>query len=187
MLLKPRQSFLENTKDSCNIRSRQSGSPSKQPQAGEKDQPEEDIREVRRKLSHYSPPPKEAKKNTNQAEETLKKVYSELKETEQTNESKVKDMGKGKGKEKEINPPVQEKEKGKETVVTQPHPIELHHAISEMGHDHQCDWKEKYITLQSEVDTQGQTDDIGLEGLTIVLHMKGRDDLVINTDLRNLE
>ena len=27
----------------------------------------------------------------------------------------------------------------------------------------------------------------GLEGLTIVMHMKGKDDLVINTDLRDVE
>lgn len=53
--------------------------------------------------------------------------------------------------------------------------------------DHKCEWKDKYITLQADVDSQGRTDDIGLEGLTIVLHMQGRDDLVINTDLRNLE
>jgi len=53
--------------------------------------------------------------------------------------------------------------------------------------DHQCEWKDKYITLQTDMDRRGRTDDIGLEGLTIVLHMQGRDDLVINTDLRNLE
>ncbi|KUI59817.1 hypothetical protein VP1G_07071 [Cytospora mali] len=45
---------------------------------------------------------------------------------------------------------------------------------------HQCDWKEKYNTLRSEVDvSQRQSDDIGLEGLTIVLHMRGKDDLVL--------
>lgn len=42
-------------------------------------------------------------------------------------------------------------------------------------------------SLTTEAGAQGQADEIGLEGLTIVLHMKGRDDLVINTDLRNLE
>ncbi|KUI65721.1 hypothetical protein VM1G_01124 [Cytospora mali] len=53
---------------------------------------------------------------------------------------------------------------------------------------HQCNWKEKYHTLRSEVDdSQRQSDDIGLEGLTIVLHMRGKDDLVINTDLRDLD
>lgn len=53
--------------------------------------------------------------------------------------------------------------------------------------DHECGWKDKYITLQAEVDAQDRPGDIGLEGLTIILHMQGRDDLVINTDLRNLE
>lgn len=56
-----------------------------------------------------------------------------------------------------------------------------------MDADHECEWKEKYRSLQTNRDTQGRTEDIGLEGLTIVLHMMGRDDLVINTDLRNLE
>ncbi len=30
-------------------------------------------------------------------------------------------------------------------------------------------------------------DNFGIEGLTIVMHMKGQGDLVINTDLRNAE
>jgi hypothetical protein len=63
--------------------------------------------------------------------------------------------------------------------------------VVEPGDDHQCDWKEKYLALKPEVEGQGgqgrQQDDIGLEGLTIVLHFKSRDDLVINTDLRELE
>lgn len=58
----------------------------------------------------------------------------------------------------------------------------------EVGQDHQCDWKEKYLALESEVEAgQGQQGDLGLEGLTIVLHMRGKDDLVINTDLRELD
>lgn len=60
--------------------------------------------------------------------------------------------------------------------------------VAEVGHDHQCDWKEKYLALESEVAAdQGQQGDLGLEGLTIVLHMRGKDDLVINTDLRELD
>lgn len=59
---------------------------------------------------------------------------------------------------------------------------------TETGNDYQCDWKEKYLTLKSDVeDDQGQQADLGLEGLTIVLHMRGKDDLVINTDLRELD
>lgn len=60
--------------------------------------------------------------------------------------------------------------------------------VAETGNDHQCDWKERYLALKPEVEGgQGQRDDIGLEGLTIVLHLRGKDDLVINTDLRELE
>lgn len=60
--------------------------------------------------------------------------------------------------------------------------------VTEVGQDHQCDWKEKYLALESEVAAdQGQQGDLGLEGLTIVLHMRGKDDLVINTDLRELD
>lgn len=58
----------------------------------------------------------------------------------------------------------------------------------EIGQDHQCDWKEKYLALKLEVEADGgQQGDLGLEGLTIVLHMRGKDDLVINTDLRELD
>lgn len=60
--------------------------------------------------------------------------------------------------------------------------------VVDIGQDHQCDWKEKYLALESEVEAgQGQQGDLGLEGLTIVLHMRGKDDLVINTDLRELD
>ena len=72
-------------------------------------------------------------------------------------------------------------------VPAQPRQIMLGLPTAE-GQDHQCDWREKYITLKSEFESvQEQPDDIGLEGLTIVLHMKGKDDLVINTDLRDLD
>lgn len=60
--------------------------------------------------------------------------------------------------------------------------------VAEVGQEHQCDWKEKYLALKSEVEADGgQQGDLGLEGLTIVLHMRGKDDLVINTDLRELD
>lgn len=61
------------------------------------------------------------------------------------------------------------------------------HSANKASTDHECDWKDKYMALQADVDAQGRPGDIGLEGLTIVLHLQGRDDLVINTDLRNLE
>lgn len=68
-----------------------------------------------------------------------------------------------------------------------PHGIEDCRNVDEKESDHKCEWKEKYANLKAGVDAEGQVDGIGLEGLTIVLHMKGKDDLVINTDLRNLE
>ncbi|KAL1854342.1 hypothetical protein Daus18300_011528 [Diaporthe australafricana] len=62
--------------------------------------------------------------------------------------------------------------------------------VDEVSHDHQCEWKDKYLALEPKAeDGQGQQQqaDLGLEGLTIVLHMRGKDDLVINTDLRDLD
>lgn len=61
------------------------------------------------------------------------------------------------------------------------------HPVKKASTDHECEWKDKYMALQADVDAQERPGDIGLEGLTIVLHMQGRDDLVINTDLRNLQ
>jgi hypothetical protein len=75
---------------------------------------------------------------------------------------------------------------------------------------HMCDWKSKYLDLTAEVeqlraeclcpDAAGdkaadcvtkpeevnaceQEENLGIEGLTIVMHLRGRDDLVINTHL----
>ncbi|KAK7735292.1 hypothetical protein SLS53_007523 [Cytospora paraplurivora] len=104
---------------------------------------------------------------------------------------------KGKSLER-IEPSAMDKKKGQEVVrpqtESQPAPVSTRPQQPTVGtpviesQDHQSDWKEKYIALKSEVEgTQGQAGDIGLEGLTIVLHMKGKDDLVINTDLRDLE
>lgn len=194
----PRHTSPEKKEDFREVRSRLApgSSPSKQREPEEKDKTEKSFREARKRLSHYSPPPKEVPKGHSQAEERLRKMQSESllpvreesKETERAQEDVPKQAGKVKDKEKEAPisaASLKDQGKGKEAA---PHPIELHHPVSETGHAHECDWKEKYITLQSEVGAQGgQTDDIGLEGLTIVLHMKGRDDLVINTDLRNLE
>ena len=66
--------------------------------------------------------------------------------------------------------------------------------------DHTCSWRTRYINLSSELallrseirpwrsEGSGAQDlhrspEAGIEGLTIVMHMKGKDDLVINTDL----
>lgn len=83
------------------------------------------------------------------------------------------------------------RKKGKEAVREPPPEPQLFEPTLTLraieGQGHQCDWKEKYITLRSEVEgAQGQPDVVGLEGLTIVLHMKGKDDFVIDTDLRDL-
>lgn len=185
----PKQTTADKTDEFLEVRSRLApgSSPPTHHKPEDKDKAEEEIREARKRLSHYSPPPKEVKKGATQAEERLRKLRSEvlLPVHEESKEGESTDGDdKGKGKEKEAPAG---KGKEPEAATAPAHPIELHHPVSEMGHDHQCDWKEKYMTLQSEVDAQGQTDDLGLEGLTIVLHMKGRDDLVINTDLRNLE
>ncbi|KAK8874615.1 hypothetical protein PGQ11_005129 [Apiospora arundinis] len=36
---------------------------------------------------------------------------------------------------------------------------------------------------QQQQQQQQQDEDLGIQGLTIVMHLKGKDDLVINTDL----
>ncbi|KAK2590041.1 hypothetical protein QQS21_012282 [Conoideocrella luteorostrata] len=76
---------------------------------------------------------------------------------------------------------------------------------------HSCDWKERYLNLRNEIvssqDMLGPyehgsrlkgadayvgyegdpADELGIEGLTIIIHMKHKDDLVINTDLNGRE
>lgn len=190
----PRETCPERVEDFREVRCRLApgNSPPKAPKPEDKDKAEEEIREARRRLSHFSPPPKETRKGPSQAEERLRKirsesllpVHEEAKDAEQSQDDAPRQAERHRVDDMEAP---RDKGKQKEAASVPTHPIELHHPVSEMAHDHQCDWKEKYVTLQSEVDAQGQTDDIGLEGLTIVLHMKGRDDLVINTDLRNLE
>ncbi|PHH60693.1 hypothetical protein CDD81_1345 [Ophiocordyceps australis] len=85
--------------------------------------------------------------------------------------------------------------------------------VGEEEESHSCSWRERYMKLSAEVDKwkselkscdpgeevmasrrdigvgggiaqQAASDDLGIEGLTIVVHMRHRDDLVINTDLR---
>ncbi|GKT47884.1 uncharacterized protein ColSpa_08065 [Colletotrichum spaethianum] len=76
-----------------------------------------------------------------------------------------------------------------------------------MPPNHTCSWKERYLNLTAEVrqlkaeivsqERRNSSDrvdvgvnvssddncDLGVEGLTIVMHLKGKDDLIINTDL----
>ncbi|CAJ2506975.1 Uu.00g081610.m01.CDS01 [Anthostomella pinea] len=91
--------------------------------------------------------------------------------------------------------------------------LEVHRPAPIPPPNHDCDWKERYMELTAEIrllkaelSTQAsfrgsemlntrseqhqheglapQDDgDLGIEGLTIVMHFKGKDDLVINTDL----
>ncbi|KAF5521211.1 hypothetical protein CGCA056_v007080 [Colletotrichum aenigma] len=83
--------------------------------------------------------------------------------------------------------------------------IEVFSPAPVISSEHTCTWKEHYLRLTSEVRqlkaeimsrerlgssgvdvdvNVGQGDDeLGVEGLTIVMHLKGKDDLVINTDL----
>ncbi|KAK8138912.1 hypothetical protein PG984_002292 [Apiospora sp. TS-2023a] len=87
--------------------------------------------------------------------------------------------------------------------------LEIHRPTPIAPPNHDCRWKDRYMELTSEIrqlkaemstrvsfhdvdagsaargqDSQQQQDeDLGIQGLTIVMHLKGKDDLVINTDL----
>jgi hypothetical protein len=85
--------------------------------------------------------------------------------------------------------------------------LEIHRPTPIAPPNHECSWKERYMALTAEirllkaemstrpsegdigalksVRDQGspEEDDLGIQGLTIVMHIKGKDDLVINTDL----
>lgn len=138
-----------------------------------------------------------------QAEDRLRKIRSEA--LLPVREEDTASIGTGKGKKGAkdkpssniSSTPVSAIDKRKGKAIEEPRgrspgpseqPDRAQQPATQTGEDHQCPWRDKFDELKYQVDEQGQTaDDIGLEGLTIVLHMKGRDDLVINTDLRNLE
>ncbi|KAH7188315.1 uncharacterized protein B0J16DRAFT_317985 [Fusarium flagelliforme] len=82
------------------------------------------------------------------------------------------------------------------TVIHDPTPM--------MPFNHMCAWRARYMDLKSQVDQLGDESshtlpkkraegvgtlythnhtDVDIEGLTVVMHFKGQDDLVINTDL----
>ncbi|EFQ27016.1 hypothetical protein CGRA01v4_08027 [Colletotrichum graminicola] len=84
--------------------------------------------------------------------------------------------------------------------------VEVFSPMPIMPPNHTCSWKERYLNLTAEVrqlkaeivsqeqhNSPGRVDietnasqsdnDLGVEGLTIVMHLKGKDDLIINTDL----
>ncbi|KAK7951735.1 uncharacterized protein PG986_007463 [Apiospora aurea] len=84
---------------------------------------------------------------------------------------------------------------------------EIHRPTPIAPPNHECRWKDRYMALTSEIrqlkaemstresfhdadadsardqGSQQQDEDLGIQGLTIVMHLKGKDDLVINTDL----
>ncbi|KAM0218828.1 hypothetical protein ACHAQI_001148 [Fusarium lateritium] len=83
------------------------------------------------------------------------------------------------------------------TLIYDPSPV--------MPYDHMCAWRARYMDLKSQIDqfelessyptaertTEGvgpscshPNGDIDIEGLTVVMHLRGKDDLVINTDLK---
>ncbi|KAK7989496.1 hypothetical protein PG989_009811 [Apiospora arundinis] len=91
--------------------------------------------------------------------------------------------------------------------------LEIHRPTPIAPPNHDCRWKDRYMALTSEIrqlkaemstrvsfhdvddesargqgsqqqqQQQQQDEDLGIQGLTIVMHLKGKDDLVINTDL----
>lgn len=86
--------------------------------------------------------------------------------------------------------------------------LEIHRPTPIAPPNHDCRWKERYMALTSEIrqlkaemstrvsfhdvdansargpgSQQQQDEDLGIQGLTIVMHLRGKDDLVINTDL----
>ena len=87
--------------------------------------------------------------------------------------------------------------------------LEIHRPTPIAPPNHDCRWKDRYMALTSEIrqlkaemstrvsfhdadvgsaqehgaQLQQQDEDLGIQGLTIVMHLKGKDDLVINTDL----
>ncbi|KAM0252081.1 hypothetical protein ACHAP5_001407 [Fusarium lateritium] len=83
------------------------------------------------------------------------------------------------------------------TLIYDPSPV--------MPYDHMCAWRARYMDLKSQIDqfelessypTAERTTervgpscshpngDVDIEGLTVVMHLRGKDDLVINTDLK---
>ncbi|WQF76421.1 hypothetical protein CDEST_01435 [Colletotrichum destructivum] len=96
---------------------------------------------------------------------------------------------------------------GKELSRSHTSAIEVFSPMPIMPPNHTCSWKDRYLNLTAEVRQlkaeilsqerrksselvdvgvdvgQGEDYGLGVEGLTIVMHLKGKDDLIINTDL----
>ncbi|KAI2471636.1 hypothetical protein F4781DRAFT_88429, partial [Annulohypoxylon bovei var. microspora] len=87
--------------------------------------------------------------------------------------------------------------------------IEIHRPSPISPPNHDCNWKDRYLALAAEIrllkaelstraslrgtdidytglgdeSTINEDEDLGIQGVTIIMHLRGRDDLVINTDL----
>ncbi|KAL7626718.1 hypothetical protein AAE478_003492 [Parahypoxylon ruwenzoriense] len=89
-----------------------------------------------------------------------------------------------------------------------PPDMEVHRPSPIAPPNHDCGWRDRYLALAAEArllkaelstraslrgpdlvdaervgDADGDDDDLGIRGVTIVVHRRGRDDIVINTDL----
>ncbi|KAI1840792.1 hypothetical protein JX266_012999 [Neoarthrinium moseri] len=86
------------------------------------------------------------------------------------------------------------------SIVDKPLDLEVHRPQPVAPPNHACSWKDRYMSLTTEIrhlkaemsathqveavlQESQESDNLGIEGLTIVMHLKGKDDLVINTDL----
>ncbi|KAI1406585.1 hypothetical protein F4819DRAFT_481347 [Hypoxylon fuscum] len=95
------------------------------------------------------------------------------------------------------------------SVLSEPLAYEIHRPSPIAPPNHDCSWKHRYQALTAEIrllkaelstrasaretdidyTAQGEEtaahedDDLGILGITIIMHLRGRDDLVINTDL----
>jgi hypothetical protein len=87
------------------------------------------------------------------------------------------------------------------TVIDKPSDLSVHHPSAIAPPNHECSWKDSYMALTSEIrqlkadistknhvqplecESMHEEDTLGLEGLTIVIHLRDKDDLVINTEL----
>lgn len=150
------------------------------------DQNEEDFREMRKNLHHYSPPLDErgsgSRNDKSQRTSTSTSYPQQAQTTSEPQNSTVPvETGSPRAGPSSVD-------KGKRREKSRGRSREsIRQSTSKITLEHDCDWKQKYDELQYKLESQNKSNDIGLEGLTIVLHMKDRDDLVINTDLRKIE
>ncbi|TDZ29347.1 hypothetical protein C8035_v011382 [Colletotrichum spinosum] len=128
--------------------------------------------------------------------ETVTETSRTMEETESISEPKTSEEGS-----------VRYTGKGKETMAQVPDDLEVLSPIPIMTSNHTCSWRERYHDLAAEVrqlkaeissreaseeprlaDVGVNVDrrdgkHLGIEGLTVILHLKGKDDLVIKADL----